>query len=90
MATHMIHPEVGNWWYEMSGLKRGNDAPHIEQVDPQSRPGWVGKSVLELHQQDRVVTTAIKRNGEFLSPPSTEDVIQTDDILIVLAKRSAE
>ena len=85
MAMHMLHPEIGNWWYTIMGVHMPN-APRIEQQEVSARPEWIGKTVGDLHQTLGVVTMAVKRNDLFESPPPAGLTIQPDDILITLTQ----
>lgn len=86
MATHMMHPEIGNWWYTLSGLKKQHTA-NIRQISANSQPDWVGKTVTELHQQTGVMVLAIKRNDQFLTPPPATLTIDRADVLITLQSK---
>lgn len=86
MATHMMHPEIGNWWYTLTGLKKQH-AANIHQIEAASRPDWIGKSVTEIHAQTGVLTLAVKREDQFLTPPPATLTLQTDDIIITLIKK---
>ncbi|MEZ4593275.1 MAG: potassium channel protein [Chloroflexota bacterium] len=84
MATHMMHPEIGNWWYAMMGMDKAS-TPSIQQQSVQAKPEWVGKTVSHLHQEAQLLTLAVKRADEFVSPPPASFTLQADDILILLA-----
>ena len=69
MAMHMMHPELGNWWYTMMGVDRANAPQEFHQIDMSSKAEWVGQTVGALHQQLQIVTLAVKRDEKFISPP---------------------
>lgn len=85
MAMHMMHPEIGNWWYSIVGTTKEN-APRLQQITIHPQHPWLGRTLADLHQQEQIVTTAVKRHDEFISPPEAQLTIQADDILIVLSK----
>lgn len=86
MAMHMLHPEIGNWWYMMVGIDKAT-APRIQQVELVKRPDWVGQTIAALHQQASLVTLAVKRNDIFVSPPPADLALLAGDILIVLSEQ---
>lgn len=83
MASHMLHPEIGNWWYSRSANSDKNQG-WLEQQDIHEESDWCGLTVADLHASHRVVTLSIKRSGEFVSPPPHDWVLQAGDIAIVL------
>ena len=84
MASHMLHPEIGNWWYSRSRSNEKNQG-QFEQVDILDDSEWSGLTIADLHARYRVVTLSIKRAGEFVSPPPHDWVLKAGDIAIVLA-----
>jgi len=85
MASHMLHPEIGNWWYSRVG--QGNQRRGMfQQVNVNDRPQWVGKTVAKIHELDQLLILTIKRKGEFISPPEFSLVLQPDDIAIILGR----
>lgn len=85
MATHMMYPEIGNWWYSMMGLFNKTDTATIQQMLIADKPEFIGKTVADLHQQNSIMALAVKRNGSFLSPPPADLSLQKDDIIITLS-----
>ncbi|WP_420641602.1 TrkA C-terminal domain-containing protein [Candidatus Leptofilum sp.] len=79
----MMNPEIGNWWYTLSGLKKQHTA-NIHQIAAADKPSWIGKTVTELHQETEVLTLAVKRDDKFLTPPPATLTIEATDILITL------
>ncbi|MGI9213577.1 MAG: potassium channel family protein [Methylococcaceae bacterium] len=84
MASHILHPEIGNWWYSRSG---SSDKSHslMEQFNIDAESDWCGLTIAELHARHCIVTLSIKRAGQFISPPPHDCVLQDGDIAIVLA-----
>ena len=83
MATHIMYPEIGNWWYSNVGEMRTHNGM-LQQVDIHTGHKWLGKTVTTIHQSDHTVIISIKRNDEFISPPPHDLIIQPDDIAIVV------
>jgi len=84
MASHMLHPEIGNWWYSRSSSNKKNQGL-LEQVDILNESKWFGLTIADVHARHRVVTLSVKREGVFVSPPPHDWVLQAGDIAIVLA-----
>ncbi|UCC50130.1 MAG: potassium channel protein [Anaerolineaceae bacterium] len=87
MAMHMMHPELGNWWYTMMGVDRASAPQQFHQIELSSKADWVDKTVADLHRLEQVITLAVKRDGEFISPPPAELALQSTDILITLSSK---
>lgn len=83
MAMHMMNPEIAEWWYSLMGVNR-SDAPRMAQSAVSDNPTWLGKTVAQLHAEKNIVTAALKRDGEFHSPPPANMVLESADILIAL------
>jgi voltage-gated potassium channel len=81
MAMHMLHPEIGNWWYSHVGGNRER-VGMFQQINLSDRPAWHGLTVAELHKNEKVLVVSVKRDGEFLSPPAYDLAFRPDDILI--------
>jgi len=84
MASHMLHPEIGNWWYSRSSSNKKKQGL-LEQVDILDESEWFGLTIADVHARHRVVTLSVKREGVFVSPPPHDWVLQAGDIAIVLA-----
>ncbi|MEM7113512.1 MAG: ion channel [Chloroflexota bacterium] len=89
MATHMLHPEIGHWWYSLNNTDRNNPVT-VHQIDVRDRPQWNGRSVTDLHAQENLMVMAVKRNGRFLSPPPHDLQLALDDVAIVLGAPPAD
>jgi Trk K+ transport system NAD-binding subunit len=87
MAIHMMHPELGNWWYTMMGVDRASAPQQFNQIELSSKGDWVDQTVAALHQQEQVITLAVKRDGAFISPPPADLTLQSTDILITLSSK---
>ena len=85
MAMHMLNPELGNWWYTMMGVDKATAPQQFQQIELSSKPDWIGQSVAVLHQQNGVITLAVKRDETFISPPPADLVLEPTDILITLS-----
>lgn len=83
MGLHMMNPEVGRWWYTLMGAKK-TDAPQIRQISLESELTWVGNTVAQVHQQEQILSLAVKREGQFITPPNADLVLQRGDVLVVL------
>lgn len=83
MASHILHPEIGNWWYSRVG-DVDKKREMFQQISLSDRPGWVGKTVSKVHELDKMIILSVKRNGDFISPPPFDFVLQPADIAIVL------
>ncbi|MBZ0276294.1 MAG: NAD-binding protein [Anaerolineae bacterium] len=83
MASHMLHPEIGNWWYSRIG-DGDNARPMFQQISASDRAGWVGRSVTQIHETDRILIVSVKRDGQFMSPPAFDTVLQAGDVVIVI------
>ena len=84
MATHIQHPEVGNWWYSLNGKDKHFTADvQLAQTDLDAHPEWHSKTVGDVHAEAGPLIVAIKRDGEFMSAPPPDFVLCADDILIV-------
>lgn len=84
MASHLLHPEIGNWWYSRTS-EGGNTRGMFLQVAVAEQVHWAGQTVSQIHQSEKMVIVSVKRNGEFISPPAFDLVLQTADIAIVIA-----
>ena len=82
MATHMLHPEMGNWWY--SRARNAETTGRFVQVNLLDQPEWVGKTVGQLHAHHHTLTLSVKRSGAFVSPPPHDFELLADDILVVM------
>ncbi|MDA0246408.1 MAG: potassium channel protein [Chloroflexi bacterium] len=85
MAMHMMHPEIGNWWYSLVGHTAAN-TPRLQQINLSAQHPWLGRTLTDLHQHEGIVTAAVKRADSFISPPEAQLTLQAGDILIVLSK----
>ncbi len=83
MASHMLHPEIGNWWYSRSAHNEKNQG-WLEQREIDAESVWRGLTVADMHARHGVVTLSVKRAGEFISPPPHDWILQVGDIAIVL------
>lgn len=83
MASHMLHPEIGNWWYSRSAHSEKNQG-WLEQREIDAESTWHGLTTTEVHARYGVVTLSVKRGGEFTSPPPHDWILQVGDIAIVL------
>lgn len=83
MALHMTAPEVGNWWYSQIATKQHDHLP-LRQIAVAEKPHWVDKTVAQIHETERCLLLAIKRNEAFLSPPTYDTILLRDDIAIVM------
>lgn len=83
MASHIMSPEIGNWWYSRTGATRTKHSI-FNQVDIQAGHDWVNKTVSDVHKSDQIVVASVKRNAEFVSPPPFDFVLQAGDIAIVI------
>jgi Trk K+ transport system NAD-binding subunit len=83
MALHILHPEIGNWWYTHlnDGVKRSGK---FAQVALNDKSEWVGKSILNIHATDSTMIIAVKREGAFISPPAHDMTLQQADIAIAI------
>jgi len=88
MGLHMMNPEVGRWWYTLMGAKKAN-APRIRQFSLESDSTWVGKTVAQVHQEENILSLAVKREGQFITPPNADLVLQSGDVLVVLGHEHA-
>ncbi|MDX2077847.1 MAG: NAD-binding protein [bacterium] len=83
MASHMLHPEIGNWWYSRTGA--GADRRGMFVQDDMSRhPHWLGVTVGKVYEAFGVMIVSVKRGGEFISPPPYDMVLKNDDIVIMV------
>lgn len=83
MASHMLHPEIGNWWYSRVGESDARRSL-FEQVALSEKPDWVGKTVGELHRVETVLILTVKRAGTFVSPPPHDLKLEHEDTVITL------
>lgn len=82
MALHLAHPEISDWWN--SRYRQSGEISHYKQVKVgEERPLWVNKTTAQIYTDDSILVMALKRNGEFLSPPPPETAVQADDIAII-------
>lgn len=87
MAAHMLHPEIGNWWYSRVGEDRAGQTENrgvFQQVNLSERPAWVGQTAGKIHENERMLIVSVKRDGKFISPPPVDFRLQPDDIAIVI------
>ena len=87
MALHILYPEFGNWWHTMMGIDRASAAQKFHQIELSSKTDWVGQTVANLHQQEQMITLAVKRDGVFVSPPPADLTLKSTDILITLSSK---
>ena len=82
IATDMLHPVVGEFWEQM---QMGEDQlMRFVDVDLAAHPEWIGQTVAALKQQQSQLVVAIKRNGQFIYAPDSDEVFAPNDILIVM------
>jgi voltage-gated potassium channel len=80
MALHMANPEVGKWWYAHLSAR---DVKHFTQVVvSQDKPSWIERSVSDIQAVEQLLILALKREGQYLSPPPQTTVLQPGDIAI--------
>lgn len=83
MASHMINPEMGRWWYK--NKHNGElSTPLFNQLTVSDQPDWVGATVTQVHANSGVMILAVKRDEELLSPPPHDFQLVADDVVIVL------
>jgi voltage-gated potassium channel len=83
MASHMLHPEIGNWWYSRVGADRQKQGV-FQQVELSQRPQWIGQTVGQIHQREQIMIVSVKRGEIFVSPPPADFALQPADIAIML------
>lgn len=83
MASHILHPEIGNWWYSRAGLGREKRGI-FEQVNLSPAHAWAGQAIGAIHRTDKIMILCVKRGDEFISPPAHDLVLNGDDIIIIL------
>jgi len=82
MALHLAHPEISNWWN--SRYRQVGETAHYKQVKVgEERPLWVNKTTAQIYAEESLLIMALKRDGEFLSPPPPETAVNADDIAII-------
>ena len=86
MATHIQHPEVGNWWYSLNGKDKHKADAQLVQIELEKHPEWHEKTVGEVHVESGPIIVAVKRDDDFLSAPEPDFVLRADDILIVFER----
>ena len=84
MAMHMMHPEIGNWWYSLTGINKSSST-HIKQNHLRDKPEWVGETTISLYQKEGIMAMSLKRDGKFISPPPSDHSFGVDDIIITIA-----
>jgi Trk K+ transport system NAD-binding subunit len=85
MASHILHPEIGNWWY--SGLgQSARQAGLFQQVNLSEKSEWVGQTVAYIHSHEQILIVTVKRNDTFLTPPPYDLLLAAADIVIILRK----
>jgi voltage-gated potassium channel len=84
MAMHMMNPEIGNWWYSLTGINKSSSS-HIKPIRLSDRPEWVGETTVSLYQKEGVMAMSVKLDGEFLSPPPPDHSFTVEDIIITLS-----
>lgn len=81
MALHMTNPEIGKWWYVHFGA---SDGEHFAQVVvSQDKPSWIERSVIDIQAVEQLLILALKREGQYLSPPPQTAIVEPDDIAII-------
>lgn len=83
MASHMVHEEVGNWWYEQ--MLGGGAGIRFNDRRAEDAPSWVGRSVAEIQREIGGVIVAIKRGGAFHNLPGPEQRFEPGDVAITLS-----
>lgn len=83
MASHMLHPEIGNWWYSRVGAA-DNKQGMFQQVEVSQRPPWIGQTIGQIHQREQTMIVCVKRGEAFISPPPADFALQPADIAILL------
>lgn len=80
MALHMANPEIGKWWYAQFGARDGDLLGQV--IVSQDKPSWIERSVTDIQVEERLLILALKREGQYLSPPPQTAVVQPGDIAI--------
>lgn len=86
MANHMMHPELGNWWYKLTGKMKAH-APRMRQINVADYPKLVGMTVSALHARDNILTMTVKRGDTFMTPPPADLTLRSSDILVILSQQ---
>lgn len=82
IATDMLHPVVGEFWEEMQ--QRNNQMMRFVDIELALHPEWIGQSVEALKKQQSLLVVAIKRDGQFIFAPHSDEVLAPHDILVVM------
>ena len=88
MALHILHPEIGNWWYSHMGETK-SAIGRFQQVDINERKSWIGQTISQIHQTEGTMIISVKRDGKFLSAPAHDLALKTDDVAIVITSETS-
>ena len=78
-----MNPLIGDFWMCVSF--KGTSAFDFHQRSVPDHPGWAGKTIAQLRDQEQVVVLAIWRNKKFDYTPATGEKIRATDELIVFS-----
>ena len=83
IAIDMLNPIVGEFWDHMR-FQNSDQLIRFADIPATTRPEWIGKMAQDLNQQRAQLLVAIQRDKQYIFAPDPDEIIQTDDILIVM------
>lgn len=82
LVDHMLSPKVGELWDQM--LFNAEHTMRFTEWRLDEHPEWIGRTVRELRQSERLLTLAIHRGKEYIYTPSGDMGLESADILITM------
>lgn len=84
MATHMMHPEIGRWWYSRVGQGQTSGIPLI-QINLDGESLWTGQTPGQIYKGEQKMILSVKRGDKHISPPPHDLMLKDGDVLILMS-----
>ena len=89
LVSSVLRPESTDLVNLLLHTKERNQA--LEEVKLEEGCGFLGKSIKEasIRKEMNVTVLGIRRNGELISNPNSDEVLQKNDVLIIYGEKTA-
>ncbi len=82
MVDHMLSPIVGELWDQM--IYNAEHTMRFTEWRLEDHPQWIGRTIRELRQSQKLLTLVIHREGRYIYTPQGEEKLEAADILITM------
>lgn len=86
MATHLLAPEIGNFWDHM--LYGDEQMLRFSELRVKDHPDFVGQTVYDVRKHRNQIVVVIKRDNHYLYTPDPDTTFEPADILILLGAQT--